>query len=309
MVGMRTVAVVVGVFLGACGGGGDGATGDGAAGGDAPRTGDGAGPGSDAPSPPGAFPNAENTGVPAGTVLTDYVGPCTITEDGTTIDAQRVNCSLRILAANVTIMRSEIHGTVNNDADGQTFTIEDSYVDAGQGEGTAVGNVDFVARRLHLVGGNRSALCTRCTIEDSFVHGQFRDETGTFHESGIRMDQGSTIRHNSILCDAPDVPPDAGCSADLTGYGDFAPVENNLIEGNLFMATTGGFCAYGGSSAGKPYSDDANNIKFRNNVFQRRTDDGARGCGYYGSVTDFDPSKPGNEWTNNTYEDGEVIEP
>lgn len=294
-------------LLVACGGGSDGGADGPAGGGDAVRV-DGTGGGaSDGPVVPPGFPSAETTGVPVGTVLTHYDGPCTITEDGTTIDAKRVDCSLRILASNVTITRSEIHGTVGNAEAGQTFTIEDSFVDAGQGEGTGIGDQDYVARRVHVIGGNRSALCTRCTIEDSFVHGQFRDETGTFHESGIRMDQGSTIRRNTILCDAPEVPPDAGCSADLTGYGDFAPVENNLIEGNLFKASvSGGFCAYGGSSLGKPYSGQEHDIVFRDNVFER----GPGGkCGFYGSITDFDPSKPGNEWTNNTFDDGEVIEP
>lgn len=150
-------------------------------------------------------------------------------------------------------------------------------------------------------GGNRSMHCWKnCTIQDSYVHGQFRDPTGrkkerggggdlfssfinisfpgTFHESGIRMGESATIVHNSITCDAPDVEPDGGCSADLTGYGDFAPVRNNLIENNFFKATTGGFCAYGGSSGGKPYSADAANIRFINNLFEKG--DGGK-CGFW----------------------------
>ena len=83
------------------------------------------------------------------------------------------------------------------------------------------------------------------------------------------MGQNATIRHNTIACDAPDVPPDAGCSAGLTGYGDFGPVRNNLIDNNYFVATTGGFCAYGGSSPGKPYSNQTSGIVFRNNVFEK----------------------------------------
>ncbi len=83
------------------------------------------------------------------------------------------------------------------------------------------------------------------------------------------MGQNATIRHNTIACDAPDVPPDAGCSAGLTGYGDFGPVQNNLIDNNYFVATTGGFCAYGGSSHGKPYSNQTSGIVFRNNVFEK----------------------------------------
>jgi hypothetical protein len=121
------------------------------------------------------------------------------------------------------------------------------------------------------------------------------------------MGEKATIRHNTILCDAPDVPPDAGCSADLTGYGDFGPVQNNLIEANLFKSTTGGFCAYGGSSGGKPYSDAANNIIFKDNVFEHGS--GGRPCGFWGAITDFNPSAPGNKWSGNRWEDGRPIDP
>ena len=79
-------------------------------------------------------------------------------------------------------------------------------------------------------------------------YGQFKDDSGSYHEGGIRMGQNTIIRHNTIACDAPDMPPDGGCSAPLTGYGDFTPVTDNLIERNLFKATPAGYCAYGGST-------------------------------------------------------------
>ncbi|RVG79790.1 right-handed parallel beta-helix repeat-containing protein, partial [Sinorhizobium meliloti] len=37
------------------------------------------------------FPNATDTGVPAGTTLTEYTGPMTITENGTVIDGMIIN--------------------------------------------------------------------------------------------------------------------------------------------------------------------------------------------------------------------------
>jgi hypothetical protein len=219
-----------------------------------------------------------------------------------------VNCSLTIKAAGVVIRNSLVKGTVQNDENASFgFTIQDSEVDVGDRDGTGIGNANFTALRVEVRGGNRSINCWRnCTVRDSWVHGQFTDETGKFHESGIRMGSGGTIVHNSIGCDAPDVPPDAGCSAPLTGYGDFGPVENNLIQGNLFLATTGGTCAYGGSSGGKPYSSAANNIRFIDNVFQK----GRTGkCGYYAPVVDFNKSAPGNVWSGNVYEDGKVVNP
>ena len=109
------------------------------------------------------------------------------------------------------------------------------------------------------------------------------------------------------------MPPDAGCSAAITGYGDFAIVQKNTIDGNLILAGSGGYCAYGGSTGGKPYSAGVNNIKFTNNVWQRGTEMGEEGrgyvCGYWGPITSFDINAPGNVWSNNLYDDGTPVPP
>jgi hypothetical protein len=259
------------------------------------------------PKPSTGFPDATNTGVPAGTALTPYTGSCTITAANTVIDAKTINCgTLEVRAKNVVISRSQLNGTVYADIDGSaSFVISDSNVDIGAQMGTGIGDAYFTATRVHVTGGNRSINCfLNCVVTDSYVHGQFTDRTGVAHESGIRMGSGSVIRHNTISCDAPDVPPDAGCSAALTGYGDFAVVKGNVIDGNQFLATTGGYCAYGGSTAGKPYSSGVSGIVFTNNVFQR----GSGGkCGYYGAITAFDTGAPGNVWSNNTFDDGKAL--
>jgi hypothetical protein len=154
--------------------------------------------------------------------------------------------------------------------------------------------------RVEVTGGGRSVYCLRgCTIRDSWVHGQFTDETGVAHESGIRMGSDTTIIHNSIGCDAPMVPPDAGCSAGLTGYGDLSVIQRNLIQDNLFLATPAATCAYGGSTVDKSL---ANEIRFIDNVFQR----GPHGtCGVYAAIMDFDPTAPGNVWSGNRWDDGD----
>ncbi len=258
--------------------------------------------------PSGGFPNASNTGVPAGTPLTGYAGPCTVTVPGTVIDAKTINCDLEIRAKNVVISRSLINGTVYADPDlgVGSFTISDSQVNIGNQAGTGIGDGNFTAIRVHVTGGNRSINCfLNCTVEYSYVHGQFTDSTGVYHESGIRMGSGSVIRGNTIGCTAPDVPPDAGCSAALTGYGDFATVQNNVIDGNLFLGGSGGYCAYGGSTSGKPYSNGVNNIRFTNNVFQRG-DSGT--CGWFGPITSFDTGARGNVWSGNRYDNGVPVQ-
>ncbi|MQW74796.1 DUF4082 domain-containing protein [Nocardioides sp. dk4132] len=261
------------------------------------------------PSPGGDFPDAASTGVPVGTALTPYTGPCTITQDGTVIEARTVDCDLLVRASGVVIRNTLINGTVTNDelVPGNDFTITDSEVRAGDYTGTGIGTRDFVATRVEVTGGNRSINCwLDCEVRSSFVHGQMSDETGVSHESGIRMGAGNTIVGNTITCDAPYIPPDAGCSAGLTGYGDFAAVRDVLVQGNLFLASTGGTCAYGGSSAGKPFSLLARDIRFIDNVFQR----GETGnCGVWAPVMDFDAAAPGNVWSGNTWEDGTPVTP
>jgi hypothetical protein len=214
------------------------------------------------------------------------------------IDAKIVNCDLRVFAHNVTITRSQINGSVYADADAGegSFAISDSWVNNNPNvDGTGIGDADFTALRVHVTGGTRSINCYRnCTVQDSYVHGQRVDESGRAHESGIRMGSNSVLRGNTIGCTAKAVPPDGGCSAAITGYGDFAVVQKNIIDNNLILAGSGGYCAYGGSTAGKAFSAGVNNVKFTNNIWQRGTQMGAgnRGyvCGYWGPITS--PSSP-----------------
>jgi hypothetical protein len=246
-----------------------------------------------------------------------------VTVNNTVIDRKTVNCApLTIRASGVTITNTKINGSVyiDNPNSGYSFTITDSEIDAGTSNAsvndgvTAIGKSNFVATRVETYGGIRGVWCEySCTLQDSWIHGQARDAGGRAHESAVRMGDGSVLRHNSLLCDAPNVAPDAGCSADLTGYGDFAPIRNNTIERNLFLATPGGTCAYGGSSGAdgsKPYGNQAANIVFKENVFQRRSSLQTSGkCGYWFPIADFDRNRPGNQWTSNTWDDGATITP
>jgi hypothetical protein len=71
----------------------------------------------------------------------------------------------------------------------------------------------------------------------------------------------------------------------------------------LEWTTSGGFCAYGGSTPSKPYSAGSNNV-WQDNVFQR----GPSGkCGVYGAIIDGDFGERGNEWTNNRWDTGEPV--
>lgn len=228
----------------------------------------------------------------------------TITADNTVIDAKAITGDLEIAASNVKITRSKVtHGSVQNRrTEGSSFTITDSTIEVGNRQQRALWGEHFTAKRINASGGNSGGWCSHCLVEDSYFHGL--DYQSGWHVSAFRMDQYTTLRHNSLSCDLP-VYPDGGCSADMTGYGDFDVVQHNTIDGNLFVANPGAsYCAYGGSTSGKPYSSGTNNIVFTNNVFQR----GESGkCGRYGVVAAFDPQAPGNVWSGNKWDDGSAL--
>jgi hypothetical protein len=261
----------------------------------------------------GAFPNASNTGVPDGVELSKYTGSCSITTNGTVIDSKIVNCDLSIKATDVVIKRSRINGEINGgEGTRSSFRVEDSEVINGaRAACQCIGSDNFTVLRTEIKGGNRGIYCRlNCTVEDSWIHGTAL--LATQHASAIRVEQHSTITHNTMQCDWTALTDsEIGCSADMTGYPDFAPITHNTISNNLFMANPSGtgYCAYGGATGKKEFSGDPTNatyIKFINNVWQKGSDGK---CGTYGPITGFDKNRTGNEWTGNKFDDGTVIGP
>lgn len=271
----------------------------------------------DAPDPwGGCFPGPLTTGIPAGTTLTNYTGPCTITSN-TVIDSKNITCSLYINSGTVTIKNSKI--TAGNIwIYGGTLTFTDNEVNFGNNtndEGLKGNN--FTVLRSNMYGGKRQVWCNdTCTLQDSYLHDQLADPEGETHESAVRVEQNTTLRHNTLLCNAPNIQ-DAGCSANQTGYADFAPIHDNTMEQNFYMATTGGYCSYGGATTAtySGNSTNATNIHLLNNVFQRGTSPNDRTtialtdkrrytCGNYGVTTGYNSSKAGFQFTGNMWDDG-----
>jgi hypothetical protein len=262
----------------------------------------------------GCFPGPANTGVPTGTVLTNYTGSCTITAANTVIDAKTINCNpLQINAANVTLTRSKINGSIvspetNSPVFG--FTITDSELDCQQNVENCINGSNWTARRVNAYNARRIGYCYfLCTLEYSYLHGtQVTDPTA--HVSAFRLGQYTTLHVNTIWCDAVESPQGGGCSADLTGYPDFTPIHHNTVDGNLFPITpSGGACSYGGWNPGKPYNDDPLNatyVRFVNNVYQTSAN---WNCGAYGPTTSWGNGRTGNEWTNNVYYPGGAAVP
>lgn len=274
--------------------------------------------------PPTGFPGASNTGVPAGTILTAYTGPCTIKVPDTVIDARSINCKQLIIATHgVIITRSWVTGTADPviSVSGGDLNISDSTISAAVNT-TGLGDNNWTGTRLNISGGNRGANCdNHCTLKKSWLHGN--RVSGTTHASGLRAGQFTTADGNTLNCDAPA----DNCSADLTGYPDFAPTMHWTITNNLFVAQHHGggyFCAYGGNSSGpandrKPFWGDPTNatyIQFQGNTFQRGASFTVNGtvvkgkCGGYSDSSpfaDYDKNKVGFVFDQNHYDDGTLI--
>lgn len=278
----------------------------------------------DGPDPwGGCFPGPKGTGVPANMTLTAYTGPCVITTANTVIDKKTVDCNLDIQAKNVVITNSKINGYVmvdNNRCDTASFSISDSTIHVGDINFRGLIYCSYKANRVDVSGGQSMAWCDNCTIQDSYLHNPLEDPSGAAanraaHNSTVRMSKYAVLNHNTFWCFVKEYPQPngqdtSGCSANQTGYShDGSPPYNSTVEANLYMPTSGGYCAYGGSTTGE--TNMVHDIVFKNNVFRRDAYAGQGGphCGYWGSITSFDASRPGNQWVNNKWDDGTTLTP
>ena len=264
-----------------------------------------------------AFPSASCTGVPPGTQLSDYTGPCTITASNTVIDSETINCSqLTVRAANVTIKNSKVNTNIWLDqdqpnSDSWSMTITDSEVDGGKHQIPTICCGNYTVQRVNSHGGQNGAQCENgekyCTIIDSYLHGQYMPPGADWHLGGFLSDGSDniTLTHNYIVCDHP-VDNGEGCTGDINLIPNFASISGALIESNLLGANTGSaFCTYGGEKTQSP-TPHSNHVVYRNNVFERGINNK---CADYGPVTAFAVNNPGNQWLNNRWDDGGLVNP
>ncbi|WP_051247673.1 hypothetical protein [Nocardioides halotolerans] len=271
------------------------------------------------PAPAGR-PGPGNTGVPEGTTLTPYTGPCTVTEPGAVIEARRISCpALLVQAPEVTILASSMRRVVvDTDVDRSwSLTLTDSEVDGGSEDLPAISNGNVTVVRSDVHGGHNGLECQEhsgwCVLRDSWVHDQWRPPSGDVHLGGV-MHLGSQVPclgtggacveivGNTIVCDAPVNADDGGCTGAVNLLPQWGPLTGAVVVGNHIGANPGAaYCTYAG--AGMEYP--ATGVVYRDNVFER----GSNGtCAAYGPVTNFDAA-PGNVWEDNRYDDGTEIPP
>lgn len=248
-----------------------------------------------------AFPDASCTGVPAGTTLT----PCSgnITQANLVLDGCLFSGGVYLGpdADNVTIKNSKVTGRVNAGYGGDTGSngqtglvltdVEIDGEDANPNNESGIGDDNYTCIRcnVHRTGRGASARFN-VTIIDSWFH-DFDHRTGD-HESAIGSNGGHdmTFRHNNLECQ-----PTTYCSGALVVYNQADPVNNVLVEKNLFEG--GSYCTYAGSTQSPP----GTNVRYLDNRFSRSF---YPNCGYYGPVSSWDGSGTGNVWSGNAWADG-----
>jgi hypothetical protein len=272
------------------------------------------------PAPVGR-PGPGDTGVPAGTTLTPYTGPCAITAAGAVIEARSISCpALLIQAPDVTIRGSSMQRVVvDTDVNRSwSLTLTDSEVDGGRTDVPAISNGNVTVVRADIRGGHNGLECQEhsswCVIRDSWIHDQWQPPSGDVHLGGLLF-MGSQvpcvgtdgacveILGNTIVCDAPVNVDGGGCTGAINLLPQWGPLRGAVVVGNHLGANPGAaYCTYAG--AGMEYP--ATGVVYRDNVFERGSN---RTCAAYGPVTNFDASAPGNVWEDNRYDDGTVVPP
>jgi len=261
------------------------------------------------PSTMAGWPDATNTGVPAGTTLTKYTGPCTITSTVTITGVDATSCGAIYINANNVVITSSLLPRIDANAGGTySVSVTDSTVNGGTwSDGTFMG-YNITVLRSNIYGGKDGVHCAgSCSVTDSWLHGQYVN--GGTHNQAFLTNGGSNmvLRHNTLHCTAVNNSSGGGCTADVSLFGDFAPVSNVTVENNLLKANSdgNGYCAYGGYQPTKAYPI-ATNIKYINNVFEHGTNGQ---CGVWGPITSFQTTATGNTWSGNAYTDGVAIQP
>ena len=262
-----------------------------------------------------AYPDADTTGVPPGTELTPYVGPCTLTEtvELVAVDATEVCPAIVVQAAGVRIEASRVprvESTATQTDPSFSVEVVDSEVVAGKWIGGAVWGSNLTVRRTDVTGGQHSVHCgTGCLVEDSWLHDQFNPPGEAAHNNAFISNGGSdmVVRHNTLHCTAELNDTGGGCTADLSLFGDFEEIRDVRVEDNLLKAnsSSASYCAFLGDAPGKAYPV-ATGVVVTGNVFER----GPNGlCGVYGPVTSFAADAEGNVWSDNTWDDGTELVP
>ena len=289
----------------------------------------------------GCWPGPQNTGYPKGlagdsrapVTLTTYTGPTTIRSCGVVIDSKIVNGTILVQAGNgtrsastpcVTIKNSLVKGVIfaEQSNQGPVLVTDTEVVPPDLPWWENIGRNNIFVYRVNSHGGQAVIKCdSYCEAKDNWVHGMHLGLQYHYNAFGGNGTNQFVIDHNWASCGdwerVSSPGGDAGCSAAIGFYGDFAPIQNIKINRNYLagmridssisnaQSRQPGYCLNPGYYPGKPYPAPSN-VSVTDNVFGRG-DNGK--CGVYGPTNSLNSrsNTNGNVWTNNRFEDGTPI--
>jgi hypothetical protein len=275
------------------------------------------------------FPDATNTGVPAGMALApvqpgsrgpgwsaDSQGNVEVSGNGAVFAGYSVHGYVDVSGSNATVRDDSIvnYGTdingdgVNLSGNPSNVTIEDVSISSPNGSSgdqgifAGIKDINGEAMGTRVLDDNIADASTGVQIyigliQDNYIHDVTPAAPGS-HLNGTTSNGSTvplTIQHNTVF--NPNGQTDA-----VSLFEDFGVEANVVINDNLLAG--GGYTVYGGQNAGGP---QAYNIKITNNRFS--TIYFPQG-GYYGYITAFNPSAPGNVWSGNVWDaTGRAVSP
>jgi hypothetical protein len=226
------------------------------------------------PSQPSVKPDATNTGVPAGTTLTNYTGPATISTAGTVIDSKIITNQLTINANNVTIKNSKLGPgsywtvLVNDGITGTKVINNEVYAPNGNLTGISMGDGIICGNHIHgyengiTIGGNM-------IVQANYIHGLKGDGSTTPHYDCIEVYSGSNIK---VVGNNLNVSDPNGNWLDETGAlnitTEWSNIDNVEAYGNWFAG--GSYSLYVRKS-GSGNSYRYTNINIHNNRWIRNS--------------------------------------
>lgn len=239
------------------------------------------------------MPDAASAGVPAGTVLTAYTGPMTITTDGTVIDGKIISGQLAVNAANVTIKNCVIkdYGFWGVDASYDraigNITIQNCDFRAADGADTdsaIVGSGNFIGNDISN-GENGIRLQDGASIvRDNYIH-DLNDVNGDPHLDGIAAQGGQNhvlIEHNTVS---------GWDTSDIFIKNDFGPINDIVVRNNLLISDP----KHGDVASDiYVYGPNTTNITITGNYMEKPIWE-------YIAILNANPTISGNvQWDNNT---------
>ena len=188
---------------------------------------------------PAGFPNATTTGVPAGTALTAYTGPMTVSADNVVIEGKIIDGSLRITGDNVVIKNCIVtfDGYWGIDAEGaNNITIQNCDI-IGSGYSAAsnagiLGSGNFIGNDISKVENGIVLQGGASVVKGNYIH-DLQAAGSDPHYDGISVQGGQygvLIDGNTIL---------ARDTSDIIIQDYFGPVNDVTVSHNYLGGTPG----------------------------------------------------------------------